>query len=63
MNKLLVCIVCGLVLAVGVLQLRQQNRELAYECGETSQRDQDSAGDTVEPATADCHRNRAQCHR
>lgn len=33
MNKLLVCIVCGLVLAVGVLQLRQQNRELAYECG------------------------------
>ncbi len=32
MVKLLVCLVCAAVLAAGMLQLRQQRRELAYQC-------------------------------
>ena len=33
MLKLFLCSVCGAVLAAGILQLRQQKRELAYQCG------------------------------
>lgn len=32
MLKLVLCLVCAAVLAAGTLQLRQQRRELAYQC-------------------------------
>jgi cell division protein FtsL len=34
MLKLLICIFCGLLLAVIILQLRQQRLELGYQCNE-----------------------------
>ena len=33
MLKLILCLLCIGVLAAGTLQLRQQNRDLAYQCG------------------------------
>ena len=33
MLKLILCLLCGTALAAGILQLRQQRRDLAYQCG------------------------------
>lgn len=33
MLKLILCLLCGTTLAAATLQLRQQSRDLAYQCG------------------------------